>query len=167
MAEKNLDDLLFKSPLKSLGWGLSLTSIIQSSSLTTSLIVPFVATGKVKLNRAFQFILGANLGTTITAILAALFKSESALSLALAHFLFNLIGVSIFMIIPAIHRIPIFLSQKLGQWTLKNRMVGFAYVVLTFFLLPFSLIYFSNNKQWISTKPSPKVETVQNPTIQE
>lgn len=148
-ARKNLHNLVFSSSIKSFGWGLLLTSVIQSSSLTTSLIVPLVATGKVQLKKAFQFILGANIGTTITAILAALFKSEAAMSLALAHFLFNFIGVSIFLIIPTFNKIPTYLSDRLGYYTLKNRLIGFVYIVVTFFLLPFSLIHLSNGKQWI------------------
>ena len=146
-AKKSLDNLMFGSKFKSFGWGLLLTSIIQSSSLTTSLIVPLVATGKVKLKKAFQFILGANLGTTITAIIAALFKSEAAVSLALAHFLFNLIGVSIFLLIPALNKLPTFISDRLGFLTLKNRIIGFTYILFTFFILPFSLIYFSGSTQ--------------------
>lgn len=144
-ARKSLQNLMFGTKFKSFGWGLLLTSVIQSSSLTTSLIVPLVATGKVQLRKAFQFILGANLGTTITAIIAALFKSEAAVSLALAHFLFNFIGVAIFLLIPTLNQIPTYLSDKLGYFTLRNRIIGFTYILLTFFLLPFSLIYFSGN----------------------
>lgn len=148
-ARRKLDLYFFHSQLQSFGWGLLVTGIVQSSSLTTSLIVPLVATGKVKANKAFQFILGANLGTTITAILAAIFKSEAAISLAIAHFMFNLIGVAIFMIVPALNRIPTYLSDKLGYYTLKNRIIGFVYVLITFFFLPFSLIYFSNDQERI------------------
>lgn len=146
-AKKSMDNLMFGSKFKSFGWGLLLTSIIQSSSLTTSLIVPLVATGKVQIRKAFQFILGANLGTTITAIIAALFKSEAAISLALAHFLFNLIGVTIFLLIPTLNKLPTYLSDRLGFLTLKSRIIGFTYILLTFFLLPFSLIYFSEPQQ--------------------
>lgn len=160
-ARKNLEKLMFDTKFKSFGWGLLLTSVIQSSSLTTSLIVPLVATGKIQLRKAFQFILGANLGTTITAILASLFKSEAAISLALAHFLFNLIGVSIFLFIPALNRIPTFLSDRLGYFTLKSRIIGFSYILLTFFILPFSLIYFSGNDQFEVKTPSPTEQLTQ------
>ena len=154
-ARKSLEKLMFDTKFKSFGWGLLLTSIIQSSSLTTSLIVPLVATGKVRLKKAFQFILGANLGTTITAIIAALFKSEAAISLALAHFLFNFIGVAIFLLVPALNQVPTYLSDKLGYFTLRNRIIGFTYILLTFFLLPFSLIYFSGNTELEVQEPIP------------
>ena len=134
---------IFKSTFKAFGWGFLFTSIVQSSSLTTSLIVPVAATGQVKLKRAFQFIMGANLGTTITALLAAVFKNEAAISLALAHFLFNTAGVFLFLMIPLLGRIPLYLADKLGSISLRYRLTAFAYILTIFFVLPFTLIYFS------------------------
>ena len=158
---KSLDDLVFGSKTKSFSWGFLLTGLVQSSSLTTSLIVPFVATGKVHLKKAFPFILGANLGTTITAIIASTLKSEAAVSIALAHFLFNLFGVTLFLLIPAINRVPIMIGKKIGQLSTRFRLVGFVYVLLVFFVLPFSLIYLSNNKNWISkSQATQPVETL-------
>lgn len=151
--------VVFNNTFRSFGWGMLLTSIVQSSSLTTSLIVPLVATSKVKLKRAFQFILGANLGTTITAMLAAIFKSESAISLAFAHFLFNAIGVIIFLAIPYISDVPTFLAKKLGSLTLRYRVAGFAYIIIIFFLLPFTLIYLSTKKNTLSAN-RPNIEVV-------
>ncbi|MFK7951935.1 MAG: Na/Pi symporter [Ekhidna sp.] len=136
-----LENVVFKTKMRSFGWGLVLTSVAQSSSLTTSLIVPLVATSKVKIKRAFQFILGANLGTTITALLAALFQSEAAISLAIVHLLFNLIGVVIFLFIPFTSNLPVYLAKKFGRMTVKARIIGFAYILVAFFLLPFTLIY--------------------------
>lgn len=140
----------FSNTGRSFGAGLLLTSVIQSSSLTTSLIVPMVATGKVDLKRAFQFILGANLGTTITALLAAMLKSEYAVSLAIAHFMFNLIGVLIFLFIPYVSSLPTYLADKLGQITMKYRIVGFAYIIVIFFLLPATLIYVTKDSNFVS-----------------
>lgn len=141
--QERFKTIIFDNTRRSFGWGVLLTSIIQSSSLTTSLIVPLVATGKVALRRAFPFIMGANLGTTITALMAAIFRSEAAISLALAHFLFNAIGVLIFLFIPYLSSLPTFLAKKLGSITLKYRVVGIAYLLIIFFVLPFALIYFS------------------------
>lgn len=134
---------VFSNTARSFGWGLFLTSAAQSSSLTTSLIVPLVATDKVKLKRAFQFILGANMGTTLTALLAALFQSEAALDIAIVHFLFNTFGVVLFIFVPSLAQLPLFLANKLGDFTLKLRALGFVYILVTFFLMPFTLIYFS------------------------
>lgn len=144
--KERFEQVAFKNTFKSFGWGFILTSAIQSSSLTTSLIVPLVATGKVQLNRAFQFVMGANLGTTITALLAALLKSEAAVSLAIAHFLFNSAGVLLFMAIPVLSRVPLYLASKLGAISLRYKITAFAYILVLFFILPFTLIYFSKSK---------------------
>src|SRR6185436_8272688 len=92
----------FRSPLKSFAWGVLTTAAIRSSSVTTSLVVPLVAKKFVKLRSAVPFILGANIGTTISAFLAAIVNSNTAISIAIAHFLFNLVGVLIFFFIPVV-----------------------------------------------------------------
>ncbi len=162
-AQSKFESIAFQNTFKSFGWGFLLTSVIQSSSLTTSLIVPLAATGKVKLKRAFQFIMGANLGTTITALLAALFKSEAAISLAIAHFLFNSIGVLIFLTIPLFSRIPLYLSDKLGAISLKYKVTAFAYILVVFFLLPFTLIYFSKSRNMAAYEhKAPTIELTSN-----
>jgi solute carrier family 34 (sodium-dependent phosphate cotransporter) len=127
-------------------WGFLLTAGVLSSSVTTSLIVPFAATGKVKLNKALHFILGANIGTTITAIVAGLFRSEAALAIAFAHLVFNVIGVSIFLVFPWLKRWLRKLAESFARYTSRYKMVGFIYILLTFFLIPFSLIYLYDDK---------------------
>jgi sodium-dependent phosphate cotransporter len=164
LSKVNLGNTLFSNRYRAFGLGLIVTSLVQSSSLMTSLMVPLVATGKINLNRSFQFIIGANLGTTVTAFLAALFQSEAAMSLALAHFIFNLLGAFIFLLIPALHRFPIFLSEKLGFYTLKYRLLGFGYLLFTFFIIPFGLIFASNRlaeDQSDEATNAPKIENLQ------
>ncbi len=141
------ENVVFKNKYRAFGWGLVITSVAQSSSLTTSLIVPLVATGKVKIKKAFQFIMGANIGTTITALLAAIFQSDAAISLAIVHLLFNLTGVIFFFLIPYLSNIPVYLAKKMGRVTMNIRLVGFAYVLFAFFLIPFTLIYFSQDEK--------------------
>ena len=135
----------FQSPVKSFAWGVLTTAAIRSSSVTTSLVVPLVAKKVVKLRSAVPFILGANIGTTISAFLAAIVNSNTAISIAITHFLFNFIGVLIFFPIPALREIPIKLANGLGRLTLKYRLAGFLYILLTFFFIPFSLIYFNRD----------------------
>ena len=134
----------FKNQFKSFMWGLGTTAAIRSSTITTSLVVPLVAQKLVTLKKAAPFIMGANVGTTITAFIAVTLNSNTsgAISIAIAHFLFNFIGVLIFFPIPVLRRIPIELSSTLGKLTLKYRLVGLVYILLTFFFIPFSLIYF-------------------------
>jgi len=142
-SKDKMKSYIFSNPFKSFSWGVLLTGALQSSSITTSLSVPLVATRKVSLSSVFPFIMGANIGTTITALLAAIFKSEAAVSLAIAHLIFNLIGVLIFLPFGQIRNIPVSLARKFGIMASDNRLIGFFYIILTFFLIPFLLIYLS------------------------
>jgi solute carrier family 34 (sodium-dependent phosphate cotransporter) len=133
----------FKGPYKSFGWGLLTTAVIRSSTVTTSLVVPLVAKKVIRLRQAGAFILGANIGTTITAFMASTFNSNAAISIALTHFLFNFIGLLFFFRTPYLKEIPFILATTLGKSTLRNRFIGFLYLLVVFFLIPFTLIYFS------------------------
>lgn len=144
-SQDRFQQFFFKNSLKSFGWGLLTTAAIRSSTVTTSLVVPLVAKKVVRLKSALPFILGANIGTTITAFIAAMFNSNAAISIAVAHFLFNFIGVLIFFPIPYVKELPIKLANGLGKLTLKYRLVGFLYLLLTFFFIPFSLIYLNKD----------------------
>ncbi len=142
-----LQRLIFSSPLRAFLWGMGLTATVQSSSVTTPLVVPLVATRKVSLKSSFPYILGANIGTTFTALFAALFHSSEAISIAIVHVLFNLIGVLLFFPVNVLRQIPIKLASLLGFATIRNRFFGFIYILITFFLLPFLLIYFTQENQ--------------------
>jgi len=142
-SKDRLREFVFDSPYKSFAWGGVITAAVQSSSITTSLVVPLVATSKLSLQKSFPFIIGANIGTTITALIAALFKSEAAISLALVHFLFNLLGPLFFLPYRPLRRLPGLLASRFGRLTQRNRMIGFLYIVLMFFLIPFLLISFN------------------------
>ena len=146
-ARRQFQTVVFNSTLRSFGWGALLTSAIQSSSLTTSLIVPLAATGQVSMKRAFQFVLGANLGTTVTALIAALFRSEAAISLAFAHLLFNLFGVFLFLFVPLLKELPLYLAEKLSDIAIRWKITAFAYILMVFFVLPYTLILFSQKDQ--------------------
>ena len=142
---QDINKLIFKNPYMAAVYGTFFTAAVQSSTVTTSLIVPLVANKKVSVKKSFPFIIGANIGTTITAALAAIYKIEAAIALALVHFLFNVIGALIFLPFPTLRSLPVKLALKMGKATVKNKLIGFAYILLTFFIIPFLLIYFSNN----------------------
>lgn len=140
-AKEKLNKVLFKSPKRSLSWGVLLTVMVQSSSVTTSLMVPLIASGKMPLKRAFPFLMGANIGTTVTAMIAALSGNIYGLIIAFVHLLFNLLGVSLFFPVKKIREVPIRMAKCLGRLSYSQRWVGIAYVVVTFFGLP-GLLYF-------------------------
>ena len=139
-SRKKLSNYVFGSAFQSLGFGTLLTAALQSSSVTTSFIVPLAATQKITLKQTFPFIMGANIGTTVTALIAALAISETAVSLAISHLIFNLIGTLLLFPIESIRNFPVFLAKKLGVYTISNWVVGFSYLIFTFFLMPFLLI---------------------------
>ncbi len=140
-SRERLKEHIFQNPYKAFAWGGVLTAAVQSSSITTSLIVPLVAKGKVSLSKAFPFVMGANMGTTITALVATLFSSQAALELAIVHFLFNLFGALVFLPYQPVRRWPEVLAATFGKLTLKHRIYGFLYIFLLFFAIPFLLIY--------------------------
>ena len=140
-AKTRLNELFFSNPFKPFGLGMFLTATVQSSSITTSIIIPLAATGSIRIKKLFPYIIGCNIGTTITALIASLYKSEAALSLALAHIILNLIGTALFMLFPLLRNIPVYYAIKFGQMTSRYRIIGFIYVLLIFFLLPLSLIF--------------------------
>lgn len=131
---------LFKNPFKSFGWGVLTTGLIQSSSITTSLAVPLVATGKVKLKKIAPFIYGTNIGTTITAFITVAFNSTTVLNIAILHLLINMIGVTIFLPFAAVRNTPVYLAKKFARFISKYRITVALYILLVFFIIPFVLI---------------------------
>eukprot|EP00058_Branchiostoma_floridae_P020446 XP_002605936.1 hypothetical protein BRAFLDRAFT_87389 [Branchiostoma floridae] len=120
--------------------GAGMTFLVQSSSIFTSALTPLIAIGVVNLKRAYPLTLGANIGTTTTAILAALASSGDglvrSLQLALCHFFFNVSGIILWYPIPQLRNVPIGLAKILGNTTAKYRWFAIVYLLLMFFLLP-------------------------------
>ncbi len=141
---QEISNMIFKKNWLAFIYGLFFTAAVQSSTVTTSLVVPLVATKRVTLRKAFPFIVGANIGTTITAALAAIYKSEAAIALAIVHFLFNTFGAIVILSFPQLRNVPVRLAIYMGKKSVKSRFLGFAYILLTFFIIPFLLIYFSS-----------------------
>ncbi|WP_409678502.1 Na/Pi symporter [Algoriphagus aquaeductus] len=142
---EDINNLIFRKTGLAFFYGIFFTAAVQSSTVTTSLVVPLVANKKVTLAKAFPFIIGANIGTTITAVIASIYKSEAAIALAIVHILFNSIGALIFLPFPEIRKIPVLIANYMGKTSLQNRVFGFAYILLTFFIIPFLLIYLSKD----------------------
>jgi len=107
------------------------------------LLVPMCAAGVMSLANAFPIMLGANIGTTVTAVLAALAQDkDAALTIALVHVLFNVIGVSLILPFQSVRRIPMRLAEGLAAATAKNRIWVVVYVLGVFVVLPLLGWYF-------------------------
>ena len=143
-AEAMLHRTLFRSALAATAAGLVVTVMVQSSSITTSLIVPLVGAGVVTIEQIFPFTIGANVGTTVTAMLAALSTgSPAAVSVALSHLIFNLSAAVLIYLPKPIRAIPLTLAKALGKMAARNRLLAAAYIVVFFFGLPILLLLFT------------------------
>lgn len=121
--------------------GLVMTIAVQSSSITTSILVPLVAAGVLTLRNAFPVTLGANLGTTVTALLASIAaESPEALVIALAHVSFNILGIMIFYPIPKLRRIPLLLASKTASAAVRHKSLVAGYVIGLFVVIPLAIL---------------------------
>jgi len=134
------DKVIFKNAFSGLLFGLILTALIQSSSITTSLVVPLVGAGILTLEQIFPYTLGANIGTTVTAMLASIATGNiAAITVAFAHLCFNILAV---VIIFPVRFIPIALAKGIANLTIKNKIYPLIYIAVIFFILPSLIIYF-------------------------
>jgi sodium-dependent phosphate cotransporter len=117
--------------------GAAITLLVQSSSITTSTLTPLVGMGVLRLEQMYPLTLGANIGTTGTALLAALVSEGTApLQVALAHLFFNITGICIFYPIPFMRRLPLYAARKLGTATRVWRGFPLLYIGVMFVLVP-------------------------------
>lgn len=141
-------DLMHKAigsgPIGSIASGSLITFLVQSSSTTTSLVIPLVGSGVFRLKDIYPFTLGANIGTCITALLAAVSLSGPAaaagLQIALVHLLFNVAGVLLIYGIPTLRKIPYHAARRFAQIASRRKSVVFGYVFGVFFIVPALLI---------------------------
>lgn len=143
-AEIILDNVIQRSSLLGLFAGLAFTIVVQSSSITTSLLIPLVAAGILTIEAAFPITIGANIGTTFTAILASFATGNiSAIIIAFAHFLFNLTGTVFIYPVKFFRAVPINLAKAFGDLAATKRQYAVIYVLGVFFLIPTLLIIIS------------------------
>ena len=131
---------LAKGPIVTMGIGVVATVTVQSSSITTSILVPLVATGLVQLRHAFPITLGANVGTTITALLAALAGNVHGLAIALVHLMFNVCGILLLYPFPAIREVPLNIARRLGDLAARSKGLALGLVLGAFFGLPLAVV---------------------------
>ena len=137
------DQYIFNTAIKAMVFGVILTIMVQSSSITTSLVVPLAGAGVLTLRQIFPFTLGANIGTTVTALLAAVTGTVSALVAAFSHLLFNITGILVIYGIPLLRNIPLTLAENMADIAVSKKYIPILYLVTIFILIPFTIIYFS------------------------
>jgi sodium-dependent phosphate cotransporter len=135
--ERSLNSALSRSGLVGLFVGMLVTISVQSSSITTSILIPLVASGILLARNAYPLTLGANIGTTVTALLAALGAGAiDGLTIAVTHTLFNLAGIILIYPWPRIRYIPVDLAEGLAGIALRRRALAIGYVGIVFIALP-------------------------------
>jgi len=121
--------------------GAAITVLVQSSSITTSVLTPIVGLGVIQLEQMLPLTLGANIGTTVTGLLAALVSGKiEALQVALAHLFFNLSGIAIWYPLPFMRKVPLEGARALGKWTRRSRSIPAIYIIIVFFVIPLLLL---------------------------
>ena len=136
------DQYIFNTAVKAMLFGIIITIMVQSSSITTSLVVPLAGAGVLTLRQIFPFTLGANIGTTVTALLAAITGTVSALVAAFSHLLFNISGIVIIYCIPALRNIPLKCAEIISEQAVTKKYLPLLYLFFIFVLLPLFIIYF-------------------------
>lgn len=135
--ESSINAALAKSGMVGMAVGILVTVAVQSSSITTSILVPLVASGILLVRNAFPITLGANVGTTVTALLAALATGAvNGMVIALVHLLFNVAAIALIYPIPKIRYIPVVLAEKLADIAVRRKWLAVVYVGLAFIGIP-------------------------------
>jgi solute carrier family 34 (sodium-dependent phosphate cotransporter) len=143
--ENFFDQYLFKTWGRAMLFGLILTVSVQTSSIPTALAIPLAGAGILKLIQVYPFNLGSNVGTTITAMLAALATAnEAAIIVAFSHLSFNLIGIIVIWGIPFIRPIPLRIAEKIAAVSGTRRIVPIAIITGLYFVFPLIIILLTN-----------------------
>ena len=123
--------------------GFAVTFVVQSSSVTTSTLIPLCAIGSLPVHKMLMITLGANVGTTFTSLFAALaVLKPGSLQIALCHLVFNIIGILIWFPAP-LRRVPVNAACVLGFYASCWRLVPFIYIVFTFGAAPVACLSIS------------------------
>ncbi len=166
-AERLFNTAIGRGPVTGMASGAIMTILVQSSSTTTSLIIPMAGAGVVRMEKVFPFTLGANIGTTVTGLLASMAGGENpdlshaALQIALIHTLFNILGVVVIYGLPFLRILPIRSARYLAEVCTRRRSLAFVYLIGLYFVLPLILLAISALLTPSATsdiEPSPALE---------
>jgi len=140
--EAFFDSHIFKTWIRAMVFGSIINFLVQSSSITTSLVVHLAGAWILNLRQIFPYTLGANIGTTVTALLASLVAGTHApLAVAFSHLLFNIFGILLIWPIPKIRNTPARMAEWFAELAIRNRIFPILYIIIVFFLIPLFLIF--------------------------
>src|SRR5699024_11033672 len=134
------------------------TLVVQSSSATIGILQGLFSEGAIDLNAALPVLMGDNLGTTITAVLAAIGASVAAKRAALTHVIFNLVGTIIFIVFLGLFTSFVtLLQQKINLYPEKTLTITYVSFNVTNYIIQFTLI---GALKCIITKVIPGKDTI-------
>ena len=137
----------FSSPAKGFFTGFSITWVVGSSSIGTSLIVPFLATKVVDLKKAYPYLCGCNMATTVdlSQIYGYVAGGIVGIMLGSAHILLNIMALILWLVSP-LRFVPIRVAEEIGRRIQENENVSLSlaiWVIVIFFVVPIAIIYLS------------------------
>jgi len=135
----------FDNPIRGFFTGFTVTFLVGSSSIGSSLVIPFLATKVVDLKKAYPYLVGCNLATTVdlSQIYGYMAGGVTGMVLGSAHVMLNLMALTLWLISP-LRFVPVMVSEWLGAKITQNKNVAFAllmWVVVVFFIVPIIIIY--------------------------
>jgi len=135
----------FDNPIRGFFTGFTVTFLVGSSSIGSSLVIPFLATKVVDLKKAYPYLVGCNLATTVdlSQIYGYMAGGVTGMILGSAHVMLNLMALTLWLISP-LRFVPVMVSEWLGAKITQNKNVAFAllmWVVVVFFIVPIIIIY--------------------------
>lgn len=144
-AKQVLHSAIGRGPITGIFSGMLITIMVQSSSTTTALVVPLAGSGTFSVKQIYPFTLGANIGTTVTALIAAFafsgVEAQFALQAALVHLLFNLLATALIFGVPFLRVTPLKGAALLGELGARNKLFVVAWVLGVFVVVPAVLIF--------------------------
>ncbi len=143
-AQRVLHAAIGRGPLSGIASGTLMTVMVQSSTTTTSLAVPLAGSGTFTLRQIYPFTIGANIGTTLTALIAAFAftgaEAGAALQAAYVHVLYNLFCALVIFGLPLLRPLPVLGATWLAGLAVKSKLYVAAWVLGVFIVVPVTLI---------------------------
>lgn len=146
-AKQVLHVAIGRNPITGIASGTIVTVMVQSSSTSTSLIIPLAGSGAFTLKQIYPYTLGANIGTTVTALIAAFAftgpEATIALTAAYVHLLFNILAVTLIYGLPFLRELPPRGATWLANLAAENKLYVVVWVLGIFVIAPLALISLS------------------------
>ncbi|GAA3060157.1 Na/Pi symporter [Actinocorallia glomerata] len=134
-----------RGPITGIGSGALMTVMVQSSSTSTALMVPLAGSGAFTLRQVYPFTIGANIGTTVTALISAFaftgVEAHYALIAALVHLSFNVLATLVIFGLPFLRELPPRGATWLANLAAEKKIYAAVWVLGVFVALPLVLIF--------------------------